>query len=125
MIHVCLCVSLVSHIAIFVLKRDVKLQLTRLCVSYSGPCLCYSGPRALSAVGDVYCCLSSELFEFSVSASHVAAAACCVPLKEGMRPVVEETETDDKPVEKSGEIPAASEEKVAEEQPVYVTVWSL
>jgi len=83
-----------------------------------------SGVRALSAVGDVYCWSSSELLEYSVSTSQLAAASCSVPLKEGMRPVVVEvTETaegaggDEKPAE---EIPAASEEKAAGEQPVYV-----
>lgn len=78
-----------------------------------------SGPRALSVVGDIFCCSSAELFEFSVSASQVAAAACCVPLKEGMRPVVEETKTvsEAKPAEKSEEIAAAGEGKVSEEQP--------
>ena len=59
-----------------------------------------------------------------MSTSQLAAASCSVPLKEGMRPVVVEvTETaegagsDEKPAE---EIPAASEEKAAREQPVYV-----
>jgi len=92
-------------------------------------CLCVtcSGPHALSVVGDIYCCSSGELLKLSVSARQVAAAACCVPLKEGMRPVVEETETaeavsEEKTAEKSQEIPAAGEGKVSEEQPAYVTV---
>ena len=94
-------------------------QSTRVCVACSGP-------HAVSAVGDVYCCSSSELLEFSVSASQIAAATCSVPLKEGMRPIVEETEateatTEEKTaVEKSEESPAAGEGKATEEQPVYV-----
>jgi len=86
-----------------------------------------SGSRTLSIAGGIYCASASELAEFTVSARQ-AAAGCCVPLKEGMRPapvVAEETEVaevgkDEKEAEKSEE-PAAAGKVEVSEQLVYVS----
>jgi len=87
-----------------------------------------SGPHALSLSGDIYCCSTAEMMEFSVSARRVASG-CSVMLKEGMRPspvVDEETVTveagkDEKEAGKAEEIPEAGK-AISVEQPVYVSV---